>query len=1276
MARYMRSFTPEEPEEDNDEYYYLEEDDNDFSGEGEDTASLFCRCQNTSPKDEFSLREFKNLWERSLGKLHEWYEREARYVYFKEKIAGKRSRNEKKNNFYWLENDDLYRADVQRAIDEKRDYWFSAAEVSTPITDINEKPFFREKWVTSMPCHFLILDLEEAVISENLNLDFYLRGEQMTELVLEHCRHRGLPEPIIWGDNEELYVVWPLEVPYREGRYGYKNNRGRLIINKKGFVFNLDWNEVQNLLYIDFKYLGANPTKKHALTMFRVPGTFNSHANAPVRVFHDAEKTTVEEINAGLDYVRDRLKRYKPIRRADLKEKLKEFQDLNERYLEFCEAIDKYLPTTEKDAPAPKPNEKKSKFEFAKASKAKKARIKREHRQQKYVKSEEQNKKRYLEEIEKLSSQNSVEAAERRRWYEEKLARLEKEQSERDFLKQIRGDVLRIHLASDNYVCLCFKGEKESWRQIFVQSKNLEKKLMELRSEPDFDRKNIYVSQAKFLNDKSRAVDNVASLSVSFLDIDGKLAAEHKDLTPEEWANLIVEHCREKGIPLPSIIVFSGNGLHVKWLYRKAITREKLKRWSMLQKKLWLIFKDFGADAQAKDAARVLRVPGTKNCKPGTVDRDVRVVYSNSEHYAFEDFAKKIFSLSDYDESAEFFEEFKTPEEPEIPEVLEAVTPEVDEIKEAAKLENPAPAPAPKPARQRENLPTYVDSSYFKIKNETTGEEKFLKKSEMPDYFKRQKKTHLLRRSIIDFEKPDLENIRNIGRIYCNYAVLSAEKVFGANLNEKAISVLKRCKEYWNGLGIPMPNAMMLFNGKLIVAWKYFNYLPGVALPRWQRTQEIINYHFADWGARDELEYQEISALLPIAEFTNKKAEILKLNARYKFDDLASRILRFTQAEVREYKRKKAEEKAKAQAERSLKNLAAFKREPKKQNGPFTGMAEKRFYDILKLIDLRKDHLGEVPEGHRELCVFWAMVFAIQAGLVTNMAEFDALNQKLIDANGIQFHNETKLKTFYSVKKRFLNNNLYKAKTETIIEALGITTAEQVELEVLRYFPKKEKKPKKPSIESLKPWLDEGISRRTWYRRRKAEREALKIEEAKQEKFSTFLPKIVAKIEEIFIKNFASRMLIKTGFLRNGTTFSYIMRGGREGVLSKRYMGVNNFNYTMYRSEGEKRYKKKIFITGTTRGIRENINLKINRFFYDKTTLALRTAMLERGLALKDDMLKIMSCAQISHFYFAVFISPLIRLIRPPPFHNGRITITQTQLKLNSRIKRKEVLLE
>ena len=182
MARYLRFFTPEEPEEeDNDEYYDLEEDD-DFSEDEEDTASLFCQCQNTPPKDEYSLREIKNLWGRTLEKLHKFDEKYAWYVYFKEKIPGKKSRNEKKNNFYWLENDDLYREDVLRAVDEERDYWISAAEVSTPLRDEYDdgKPIFRESWITSMPCHFLILDLEEAGISENLNLDFYLNGEQMT----------------------------------------------------------------------------------------------------------------------------------------------------------------------------------------------------------------------------------------------------------------------------------------------------------------------------------------------------------------------------------------------------------------------------------------------------------------------------------------------------------------------------------------------------------------------------------------------------------------------------------------------------------------------------------------------------------------------------------------------------------------------------------------------------------------------------------------------------------------------------------------------------------------------------------------------------------------------------------------------------------------------------------------------------------------------------------------------------------------------------------------
>ena len=72
----------------------------------------------------------------------------------------------------------------------------------------------------------------------------------------------------------------------------------------------------------------------------RVLGTFNTHANEPVKVFHDAEKTTVEELKSGLDYVRSRLKNYRPIKRPDIQEKLNEFQKDYEEFLNLWNEFD------------------------------------------------------------------------------------------------------------------------------------------------------------------------------------------------------------------------------------------------------------------------------------------------------------------------------------------------------------------------------------------------------------------------------------------------------------------------------------------------------------------------------------------------------------------------------------------------------------------------------------------------------------------------------------------------------------------------------------------------------------------------------------------------------------------------------------------------------------------------------------------------------------------------------------------------------------------------
>ena len=999
--------------------------------------------------DSISRCQFENAsllndaWQLSLEKIHDWHESFASYVYFKEKIIGRLSKTDKKNNFYWLETNDLYLENVKRAVDSDKDYWISAAEVSEKIKDKDGKPVLREKWVTSMPCHFLILDLNEAVEAENLNLDFNLSGEQMSELVLEHCRQRGLPEPIIWGDHEELALVWALEKPYEKGEAEnlFRNGKGEVVFNE--FAFNLAWNDVQNLLCEDFKYLGANPKKKHALTLLRVPGTFNTHADAPVRVLYDAEKTTPEKIKSGLAYVREKIKNQEKIERPNLENKLKNFQKDNEEFLKFCDETDGTDAKIKKSAS--KPKIKKSNSADSKLKK-------------------------------------KQEKAERQAEFREFAERQKK------FLDQVYQDVLEIHPASDKYVCLSFKSEKESWGQTFVKAKDLWQELLRLWSEPDFYDKNIYVSQAEFLSDRSRKEDNVASLSLSFLDIDGKFATEQKDLTPEEWANLILEECRSKEIPLPGVIVFSGNGLHVKWLYKEAVTREKLPRWTRLQRRLWKIFESFGADSQAKDAARVLRVPGTKNCKPETIDRDVRVVYSNSERYDFEEFAEIIFKIPGYGD--------------------------VGEDSEIEKIEKSAPK--------------------SKLKSENSPSVNFRASSS----------------SIAEINGAELNAIQ---RIYCNYAVLSAEKVSDANLKEKSEKIKARCAEYWSGFGFQIPNAIIALNGKLIAVWKYSDCLPGKALSRWQRTQEIINYHFADWGARDNSEYQEFSAFMPVDEFLNEKAEILKFNAKYKFDDLANRVLRFSQPEVRKYKKKKAAEKAKAKAERDIKNLASFKIAPKKRTGSFARQAARRYADIVKLMERRADSRGEVPQGHRELSVFWALVCAAQAGLISGCKEFDALMVELINKNGTQFKIETYAALFGTLRNKFTRHEeLYKAKTETIIEALGITVSEQAELEVLRYFPKKEKKPKKIPLRILKPWKDEGKSERTWYRHKQKAREALalesaKMEESENENLTALSVKMRIMILKVFLKNFAANFATKTPidteFILSGRKFPYIMWG-------------------------------------------------------------------------------------------------------------------------------------
>ena len=72
-----------------------------------------------------------------------------------------------------------------------------------------------------------------------------------------------------------------------------------------------------------------------------------------------------------------------------------------------------------------------------------------------------------------------------------------------------------------------------------------------------------------------------------------------------------------RSIPIPNLIVDSGRGLYLIWLIKK-VPSMALPLWKAVEEHFYKQLKEFGADRQALDATRILRVPGSFNSKTHT----------------------------------------------------------------------------------------------------------------------------------------------------------------------------------------------------------------------------------------------------------------------------------------------------------------------------------------------------------------------------------------------------------------------------------------------------------------------------------------------------------------------------------------------------------------------------------------------------------------------------------------------------------------------------------
>lgn len=140
----------------------------------------------------------------------------------------------------------------------------------------------------------------------------------------------------------------------------------------------------------------------------------------------------------------------------------------------------------------------------------------------------------------------------------------------------------------------------------------------------------------------TRKLENLLYTTMFYSDLD-IYHTEFKDISKEDFIEKVLKYCFENKIPEPNIIIYSGNGFYLKWIFSAKCNKYEftLDKYKIAQKAIHQLFSFLGADSKALDASRVLRLPGSINSKTG---RKCEVIYYNDERKSaqdlFESFSK------------------------------------------------------------------------------------------------------------------------------------------------------------------------------------------------------------------------------------------------------------------------------------------------------------------------------------------------------------------------------------------------------------------------------------------------------------------------------------------------------------------------------------------------------------------------------------------------------------------------------------------------------------
>jgi hypothetical protein len=144
----------------------------------------------------------------------------------------------------------------------------------------------------------------------------------------------------------------------------------------------------------------------------------------------------------------------------------------------------------------------------------------------------------------------------------------------------------------------------------------------------------------------NRTAANLLGLRACFLDLDCHRLPIWANVSSDDVLPEILATLSERSIPHPTMVIATGRGLHLYWNFAMSLPKAAVSRWAAVQRHLCDALKLYGADSNAIDVARVLRLAGTTNTKVGTVARILHLDLDRDVD--FEDLARGVLPLSQH----------------------------------------------------------------------------------------------------------------------------------------------------------------------------------------------------------------------------------------------------------------------------------------------------------------------------------------------------------------------------------------------------------------------------------------------------------------------------------------------------------------------------------------------------------------------------------------------------------------------------------------------------